>query len=43
LRFDETSRVGSEVTEFVDLDPSFETEDAFDVGVGVSIGLEVPE
>jgi hypothetical protein len=43
LRFNETSRIGAEITEFVDFNSCFKAIYAFYVGVGVCVRLEVPE
>ena len=34
---------GSELNEFDDLDAGFEAIDAFNVGIRITVGLQVPE
>jgi hypothetical protein len=42
LAFEEAARVGPEVPEFIHFDSSFESEDTFDVRIGMAIALEQP-
>lgn len=43
LAFQETSGVGTEVSELVDLDARFESEDAFHMREGVAVALKMPK
>jgi hypothetical protein len=43
LRFDQCTRIGTEVAELVYFDPGFEAVDTFDVGEWISVALEEPK
>lgn len=43
MGFDEAAWIGAEITEFVDFDTILEPIDAFNMGIGVGVALQMPE